>query len=601
MRTKINFDKGIGIIIASVFCFFAFYTIGDYGILRHSEYMYPRGEAFVNYFFSGSKDYSNIPQNEQCFFQKDTFMQIVSDNYDTKPFGQDISSNLGTVDPTPPMGSIVSALGCYIFNRKLGLLNVTDAHNSMFVIMGALTILLVYLLALEAYGLKVATLSAIFLALFPRFVGHAYNNYRDFPILFFCSVAIWAFWKGTKKKDWKWIILSSIFWGLGMLTKPNALFVSATIVPWLVFLIWKTKGFLSDTRKSFWIATICYPLVAALVFFLLWPYLWYDTLAHITNFYNLYKATASTNKWIGVIKWRPYYAPLYTFITTPEPIIFLGIIGIFTAFKNLKNEHDKISLLLLLWLCAPILMFTIPKTLVRSGIRHFMHYIPALCILSGLGAERFYYFMVERLKRFKRNIAVPVSLGVQLVFIGWLLFSVVETHPYQTLYFNSLMGGLYGANTVKIPFLPNRGGLPGATDYWGNPYNSPQMTGIPDAHDILLTSYRRAFSWLNKNAESNSLLIVYNGVLREEGSGVIGMVGCSPELRKDFKTQELRYLHNVEEIDKTLHNHCYIMFVPDTKILTRWNPVVQYCYKNLKPVYSEEIQGAPVFLIYKFT
>ena len=165
----------IGIIIAALACFFKFYTLGDYGVVRHSYDEYTRGDAYIHFFFTGNKDYSDIPENKRCYFQTTTFAEGLASDFTALTYDSDI---------TPPVGGLISSLGCYIFREKLGLLGDIDAHHSMFVILSTITILVVYLFSLKIYGTAIASLSALFLALFPRLVGHSQNNYRDIPI--FC-------------------------------------------------------------------------------------------------------------------------------------------------------------------------------------------------------------------------------------------------------------------------------------------------------------------------------------------------------------------------------------------------------------------------------
>jgi hypothetical protein len=609
-----KFEISIGLIIVLLFSLLGFFTISDYGLAKHGYHEYIRGEAFLHYLLTGNKDYTDIPENERCFFQSTTLKEAISTNfvsfaYFRYGFG-DIPDKPGASDLTGYTGGLISALGCSIFYKKLGLLGIIDAHNSMFIIIFILSLLVVYFLSLEVYGVGVATLSTIFLALMPRLIGHAHNNYRDMPIFSFGIFAIWAFWKGTRKKDWRWIVLSGIFWGLCLVNKLTALFIPFITVPWLGFLVWRNK---ESFKKSYWIAFILFPLVAGLTIIAVWPFLWHNTLTHIKDVIFFYfNRGVSPN-----IPWRPYYVPFFTLITTPIPLMILGVIGFFPAIKLFKNEKNKTSLLIIIWLLVPILSFTLSKTRVRSGIRYFMIFYPALTILAGLGAQKIYYYTFERLKRYKKNFAFITSLGVQLIFILLLLFPAIESHPYQAIYFNSLIGGLKGAKTIKIPFLPEKPGLPGAVDYWGNSFNAPSMVGIPYAYDIFNTSYRRAFRWLNKKAEPNSLVLVWFGSETPHGRWD-WLNGKSPKspypipfpwanndhipgLRQDLKVRQLRWIENIEQINDVQHTRCYVVYLPEKMLVTPWNPVVQYCLKNLKPIYSEESQGAPVFLIYKFS
>jgi hypothetical protein len=67
-----------------------------------------------------------------------------------------------------------------------------------------------------------------------------------------------------------------------------------------------------------------------------------------------------------------------------------------------------------------------------------------------------------------------------VVFLAPALWSVARIHPYQTVYFSSVVGGLPGAVSLGVPW---------SFDYWG-------------------TSYRAAVRWLNDHAAAGATVIV---------------------------------------------------------------------------------------------
>lgn len=566
MRRKSVIDWLIVLLFLSVFLLINFHTIGDYGLTYDFTFHLSRGEAYLHYFLTGNKDYSDIPENERCIFQDISFKDTLAGK--TREVSPGWSN--GEFGAHPSLAGILSALGCTIFHRKLGVLGVIDAHHSINIILDALTILVIYLFALEAYGRWVALLAALSLAFFPRFIGHAHNNFKDIPILCFATLSIWTFWKGIKYHNWKWIVAFGIFFGLGMSVKFNTVWVILVIGFWLV-LQWGKLNLTIGKSKSLWLSLAISPLIAFLVFYLLWPYLWVDPinrLLRLINFYGSFvtKKAVAGGDFIRERPWRPYYAPGYALITTPTILLFFGVIGLIAVYKNIKKEATKTSLLVILWLFIPILMFMFPKLFVYNGIRQFMGFIVPFCIVAAIGASSAAGFL--KAKYFKKASPLIINTAVSAIMIIPLLVVNIQTHPHQVTYFNLLVGGLSGAQNIRIP-LTNRIGIPDGWDYWGS-------------------SYREGVKWLNENAEPNSSLAVYFAK---------HVVAGANELREDIKLTEVETIEQIENNENSKPG--YIMFVTNRWFL-EYNDIVKYCYNNLDPIYSLTSQGAPVLLIYKY-
>jgi hypothetical protein len=92
--------------------------------------------------------------------------------------------------------------------------------------------------------------------------------------------------------------------------------------------------------------------------------------------------------------------------------------------------------LLQLWLLFPVAYFVVVRPNVYDGIRHFLFVLPAMALFCGLGAA----WVLERAGR--RRVWVA---GVLTVLLGASMWNHVVLHPYQSSYFNALVGGLRGA------------------------------------------------------------------------------------------------------------------------------------------------------------
>jgi len=77
--------------------------------------------------------------------------------------------------------------------------------------------------------------------------------------------------------------------------------------------------------------------------------------------------------------------------------------------------------------------------------------VPPLAVLAGIGFDR----CLAALERFG-TLALGSSLAALAAGFAWNAAQLVELHPHQHLFFNSLVGGLEGASRRY------------ATDYWVN-------------------------------------------------------------------------------------------------------------------------------------
>ena len=561
----------IGIIIPLLFCAAGFATISDYGINWDFGGHFYRGEAYLRFFLTGELDYTGVPEQQRCRFQTKPFKEFV-----------EFSPNNVYEGHHPSLGGILSALGCEIFYKRTRLLDQIDAHHALFIVLSSLALLGLYFFCLEAFDFPVALFSTLFLALFPRFVAHAHNNFKDIPVLCFLLFSVWFFWRGVRLGSGGWIVLAGVFWGLSLSAKLSGYYMPFVLLAWF-FLVWRSdrSRFTFREQRGFWLGMGLFGLAALLVVFLLWPYLWYDLSllpAKLHKIFGFYNNPNRRNP-----AWKPYYVLVYTFLTTPLPTLVFAGVGFVHCLRKWDSGRDKGCLLFLGWFVGAVLAFSVVKVDLYNGIRHFLSLVPALCVLAGVGACRLLEFFLRRAQGRLRE-SLGRLLGEGLVFAAFipLLVSVVRTHPFQITFFNSLIGGLKGARQFHVPFLRGTSGLPGARDYWGNPY-TPSWASIPEATDYWGGSYRVAVRWLNRELEPGALLAVYYCEHVVSGAG---------ELRPDIR------LTRAEEILRQEKSPGYFMFIPNRWYDESYEPI-QYCYKRLKPYRVFESQGAPVVLIYK--
>lgn len=467
-------------IIGGLFFIIGLLTLPHYGINWDTINHLPRGQAYLNYFLTGKKDYSNLPKYEP-YWQKpeslgvdpDISQDLVSSRswyqLDVADFGGFMASD---GSGHPPLSDILSSAFNRVFFGKLKLVNDIDSYRIYSIFLASCLVGLIFWWVANNYGLIAGVVSSLSLATYPLFWSEShFNNEKDIPETVFWSFLIFCVWKGfTTKKSW-WILISGIFFGLALGTKFNVLFIPVVLVPWLLF-YWFGKysqkfslSLLIKDNLRLIIAVFIAIILGIVIFVGSWPYLWPDLITRLISVFGFYKEIGiSQNTGINT------YALQWVVTTSPLVILLLSFIGIIYSITKTLKEKNKTSLLILLWLIVPIARVTLPGTTVYGGVRQIMEYIPAMAVLAGIGT----FWVLDTLKK-KRMIFFLVIFAITTSY-SLLAIRLYKIHPNENVYFNSLIGGLKGAKEKNVPF-------------WGNNFGA---------------AYRQGVVWMNKNLPNDS-------------------------------------------------------------------------------------------------
>ncbi len=86
-----------------------------------------------------------------------------------------------------------------------------------------------------------------------------------------------------------------------------------------------------------------------------------------------------------------------------------------------------------------------------TGLRHFLFVVPPLAALAGIGIDMF----LSGVEAKARSLGFVALAGIAAALV-WDAAILVRLHPYEYLFYNSLVGGLEGASRRYV------------TDYWVN-------------------------------------------------------------------------------------------------------------------------------------
>lgn len=554
----------LGFLLWFLFLSIGIFTQSHYGSNWDEPTHFMRGQAYLHYFLTGKKDYSDLP-NFKSYYQKPNTIffspigipktKVVRKSiYQYDGLGPEFwLQNIPDTLSHPPLSDEIAAFSNYLFFQKLGLLNDIDSFNISIVFISSILVLFVYFWVCEYYGIFAAIVSTLSLSLYPLFLAESHYNIKDPPEAVFYALTLLTFCTAIIKKSNKWMLASSFLFGFALAIKYNIVFAPFVMVIWLCVYLIKKKKEISSYFKLLPVM-ILYPLIAFLVLVLSWPNLWSSTIKNFLLTVDFYKSIGIgggfDSRYLTIFSINTYPEQFILF-TTPLIILILSLAGCIFVFTRGLRERNKISFLIFVWLLVPILRVSMPQASIYGGVRQIMEYIPAMAILSGIGA----FYLVSLIKeKFQTKGERIAKIFILLLFIP-TIFKLISIHPNEGAYFNSLIGGLGGAKNKDIPA-------------WGESLGNP---------------YRQGINWINENAPKNSKVALTYGM----GSNIPPIL-----LRPDID------FSNVNR-GATFQSGEYVIGMGNKSTLFDETYYSKYLSRFLIPVFEEKVDGVSVLNIWK--
>jgi len=452
-------NKRAGLLVCGIIIFYlaiSFAVITDYGITFDEPDNFTIGHKYLNYYLTGELNF------------KDDHPEISGHpNFNSRLVGRS-PYIYGSFT------NILSAVSCYLFYQKLKIFDPITAHHIIIPILTGIFLYCLFRFIQKYWGNFVAVLSVGILITCPRFFGESFNNIKDIPQVIFSSITIMFFADWVISRKLKDFYLAFLFLGIALATKLDAVITIMILTLWsFSYAIKMIYARVSGKAKYF--AYICAGVfITFAVFLILLPPLFpgqSGKMLFLNNMLSYWRAIAIDHN----VFWN-IYAPAQMIYTTPIFILFLFVLGVKCIFTKqaLKN---KLNVLLIIWVAFPILRHCLPGSRHYDGIRHFLISLVPLAIIAAMGAEKA-LGRLSKIFKFKQLI-VLIVLCIFILLPN--MHALIITHPYQTTFFNSFVGGLKGAQERKIS---------SSSDYW-------------------LNSYRNAGEWIEKNAKANTLYFAF--------------------------------------------------------------------------------------------
>jgi len=253
------------------------------------------------------------------------------------------------------------------------------------------------------------------------------------------------------------LILGALSMGLCMLTKTPGAILVPTIGVMILFDLWQKsrleeKPPLAKRVWSYAWPLAVWSLVAAVVFYLLWPAMWVNPIEILTRVFIKMQTYAtgghSTPVFFngqivksGELDLRYFYYYPYAYLWRTTPVVLLGLLaavwGFFTRRKPFNNQNVRF---VLFGLVIAVIIFTLVMTMGSKKFERYLLPVHApLNIIAGIGWVAFAFWLKEKFS--SRWVKNAVLLIVLFLAVGFQAFFALSIFPYNLAYYNPIMGG----------------------------------------------------------------------------------------------------------------------------------------------------------------
>ncbi|MFL2890230.1 MAG: glycosyltransferase family 39 protein [Pelagibacteraceae bacterium] len=508
-----------------VFTFFlllflvGFFTYQDYGMSIDEEFQRSSGFFWLNYVLS--------------FTSLNDLNYIVSEKF---------SSISGFTLLSPENISFYGV----IFDLPLALIEtifkIDDSQNYFFLrhytnffIFFISSIFFYFILKNRFKYFSVSFIGTLFYILSPRIYGASFYNNKDILFLSLVTITLYFCHKALTKINYKNIIIFSLFCAFCTSTR-----IVGIIFPFSFLLIY-FLSLINNKKKIKQLNIIVVFLFSYLIFlFIHWPYLWsapLENFANILNSYDKYLIEIKVlfNGNYENSKFLPYsYIPLWLLITTPVVHILFFLYGFqykirrtFKRFLSIKEKsitpdfwrgsNEKNDFYMLFVFLSILLYLISLKVTLYNSWRHIFFLNIFVVYFSTLG----FYCLFNHLNTVKKKFSLILFV---LLFFIMIIYKMISYHPYQNIYFNSLV-----PNNFKNKF---------EIDYMG-------ISGLKFLKKIINLVNKK--DQINIGVASFLPLERSLALVDKESREKINFVG------QNYESADFIYTNNISEVDKNLN------------------------------------------------
>ncbi|MBI2373898.1 MAG: glycosyltransferase family 39 protein [Deltaproteobacteria bacterium] len=305
----------------------------------------------------------------------------------------------------------------------------------------------------ERRGLVAGGAAVAMLLTLPRFFFHSHAATLDVPVTALYLLAATLALMGERSV--RLAVLAGPVFGLATATKLNAPFLLLAYVPF-VLLVRRARVLTRDGIQlpPIPLALISMGVLGPLVFFAVWPWIWFDTVARVSAYVAFHAKHYGIHfLYFGQVytdaPFAPWHAPfVMAATTTPLATLALAALGSFVGARMIRARLSDLEgpdsearregdfvLFVALNALTTIGLVALAGTPIYGGEKLFMPFFPFLCLLAGYGA----LVGIEALGSSKNAMLLAGALSLSGIA------SQLAFGEYALSSYNGLIGGARGA------------------------------------------------------------------------------------------------------------------------------------------------------------
>ena len=317
-------------------------------------------------------------------------------------------------------------------------------------------------------------LAGLLLTAMPRVFYHAHLACFDMPVAAMWLVTTYAYFRSLERPSFGWVVATGVLYGLLLDTKHNAWLLPPALVAHFVITRWRTlRTEIRGGRFGVPPAWLAMATIGPLVFYLSWPWIWFDTGRRLLDYVAFHTGHEYYNmEFWGRTYWKPpfplAYAPVMTLATVPAITLALFGLGVAVAARRfaplfsgraapaatVRGHLTPATSPELLWLVC-LLMSYAPwlssGTPIFGGTKHWITAYPFLCLFAGLGFRELRARAAAALSPRLGARAAPLgAAGLFASVVAAPLAITLDVHPWGLSAYTPLVGGAPGAASLGL-------------------------------------------------------------------------------------------------------------------------------------------------------
>ncbi len=301
--------------------------------------------------------------------------------------------------------------------------------------------------SLLAYRMSDSRLLALFaLLLFllhPRLYGHSFVNSKDIPFLVMFMVSLYLVHRAFRRDTLRAFVLCGA--GVGMLAnfRSMGVLLFAAVLALRACDLFQVSE--DQERKRVRNTGFAFAAAGALTLYATSPWLWRNPFEFVMALAILSRYPDPLASFFQgqVVSWPdipPHYIPVWIAVTTPPVVLLLGLAGAASLVRSLwvrpRDALRNTDLRFVCLLAACLVLTVLAVVLIGSNLydawRHVYFLYAPLCLLAVFGL-RWLASLCAR-PALRKGVYAAAAAGVAVAAV-----ETVSIHPYQALYFNSLV------------------------------------------------------------------------------------------------------------------------------------------------------------------